>query len=89
MKIDRKSCLFTIAVIVSCLTTGSLTLAHSPHDDIYLMEVSPDFDSDKTLFVALINVHSNPEVYRRRLELERDEQRARPQIGYRVDGYFA
>jgi len=50
----------TSAVLLVSLIfwAGDETLAHQPHDYIETVAVSPDFDSDRTLFCSLSHIHS-------------------------------
>ena len=45
-------------LLVSFLWAGYFLQAHQPHDYIETVAVSPDFESDRTLFCSLSHVHS-------------------------------
>ena len=50
--------IFATLIGFASLGTGSLTLAHSPHDEIQLLAVSPQYATDSTLFVKIENLGS-------------------------------
>jgi len=44
--------LFTTTIALCCLIEIETASAHSPHDDVEVVAISPQFDTDKTMFCA-------------------------------------
>lgn len=58
MRKERICHVIAITVLLFGLFVSSIARAHSPHDDIHLLEVSPEYAIDKTLFIMLRNLRS-------------------------------
>ena len=58
MLVERIYTSFAIFILLIGLVVTSDSQAHSPHDEIFLLEVSPEYATDRTLFIMLRNLRS-------------------------------